>query len=182
MSLATFCVWLLLLGSGVVQLADSTFPYPVAASLFAVSLMVIIPTHACFYLPPSAPPSVFHLCSSFRFRLLHAHVPLVLLLQQPSQLQPALVPDLVSFSKAAVLLRCATRCLCSQNIDVCFFISLLLQVNTVLLDKTGTITEGLCCVRDVQSCKTSEGAATVADIMRHAASCAAATPDHPISR
>ncbi len=73
------------------------------------------------FTPLRPPPPLFHLCFLFRFRLLHAHVPLVLLLQQPSQLQPALVPDLASFSKAAVLLRCATRCPCSQNIDLCFF-------------------------------------------------------------
>lgn len=55
LSLATFIVWLLLLGSGVVQLADASLPYPIAASLFAVSLMV----------PPSLlHPTFSHLCLS----------------------------------------------------------------------------------------------------------------------
>jgi cation transport ATPase len=40
----TFFSWLLLLGSGVVKLEETNFPYPVAASLFAVSLMVIYPS------------------------------------------------------------------------------------------------------------------------------------------
>ena len=56
LSLATFVVWLLLLGSGVVQLADASLPYPVAASLFAVSLMVL-------YLH-SRPPAFLPGCSS----------------------------------------------------------------------------------------------------------------------
>jgi cation transport ATPase len=82
LSLATFFVWLLILSAGVVKLVDSTFPYPVAASLFAVSLMVIFPL---FY--RSECLCAIQSSVSFFARLLHAPVLLVLLHRQPSQLQ-----------------------------------------------------------------------------------------------
>ncbi len=62
LSLITFFVWLLLLGSGVVKLADSNFPYPVAASLFAVSLMVTtLRTHSSVFFSRFFPLSLSHL-------------------------------------------------------------------------------------------------------------------------